>query len=82
MIWTVDVGKKIRIQGQGCDASDVNPKRRVLTEFSGRFRGDFDFPSCFRTVPPRACRGENYREYVASVAMSKATQAKRDVPLA
>jgi hypothetical protein len=82
VIRTVDVGEEIRIQGKGGDSPNVNPKGRVLTEFDGPLRRDFDLPSCFRSVAPGARRSEDYRKYVALVAMSKAAQAQRDMSLA
>jgi hypothetical protein len=81
MTRTVDIGKEISGQREGGDAAHINPKRRVLTEVGGRFCRDLDLAFCFRSTPPRACGREHDSKDVASVAMSKAAEAKRHVPL-
>jgi hypothetical protein len=82
MIGIVDIGKEIGVLRQSSDATYVNPKSRALTEVSGRFRRDVDFPPCFRPTAPRARGCENDGKNVAAVAVPKTAETKRNVSLA
>jgi hypothetical protein len=81
MIGVVKVGEKLCIERHCRDPADVDSKRRVLTEFCGPIRGDFDFTLHLRAFASRAgCRIYGH-EQIPFASVAKPSEAERDVAL-